>query len=180
MRLTSRAAHGRGPLMLKRTARPAVMISPVLPRAIRGRCAHSSARSRWILMQDGRLLSGRTQGIAAPRARLCDRSPTRRSARQPGLRDIWRRRYRTGGSAWRGCCRSPVAVYGAQMAAPRGWLAGFRDPGTAQAARSGGRVDGAHQPDVIAVGIGHDRPPGTPEGVERRLSARIPAEVSSA
>ena len=50
-------------------------------RSASGRCAHSSARSRWILMQGGRLLSGRTQGIVAPRARPCSRSPTRRYAR---------------------------------------------------------------------------------------------------
>ena len=34
-------------------------------------------------------------------------------------------------------------------------------------------VDGAHQPDVIAIGIGDDRIPGAPEGVERWLAARI-------
>src|SRR5260370_36195215 len=34
-----------------------------------GRCARSRARFRWILMQDGRLLSGRTEGVATSRAR---------------------------------------------------------------------------------------------------------------
>ena len=34
-------------------------------------------------------------------------------------------------------------------------------------------LDWAHQPDVVAVGIGDDRIPGTPEGVKRRLAARV-------
>jgi hypothetical protein len=51
-----------------------------------------------------------------------------------------------------------------------------RAGGMAAAAISGGIPPPAHQADVIAVGIGHDRVPGAPEGIKRRL----PATVSSA
>src|SRR5262249_46525827 len=36
-----------------------------------------------------------------------------------------------------------------------------------------GFLDRAHQAGVVAVGIGHDRMPGAPEGVDRRLSPSV-------
>jgi hypothetical protein len=53
-------------------------------RSVGGRCAHSRARSRWILMQDRRLFSGRTQGIALPQARALRPLTYRPNCADPG------------------------------------------------------------------------------------------------
>src|SRR5260221_12996169 len=59
-----------------------------------------------------------------------------------------------------------------RLAAPPGWLAVSGIRGLLSRPGAAGLVDGAHQSDVIAVGIGHDRPPGTPR--RRRTAAAAP------
>ena len=58
--------------------------------------------------------------------------------------------------------------------------------GMAAAAMSGGIPPKAHQANVVAVGIGHDRIPGGPEGVKRRhdrgpsVNCQRPIDASTA
>jgi hypothetical protein len=108
-------------------------------------------------------------------------------------RSGWGRRSRAGfrcGVPRRGCSRggSPATRFrvpkpdSALLPRPAdgaagcavGSAGGFQGSGDCSGGQ--GRRDssaGLISPDVIAVGIGHDRPPGNPKGIERRLRPRV-------
>src|SRR5207253_2502886 len=79
---------------------------------------------------------------------------------------------------WRACEPGPGRVragFGPVSARRRAWpgSASRRSGGWLRRPCPAGFLHRAHQADVVAVGIGHDRVPGAPEGIKRRLPAPV-------